>query len=62
MLACRVMHLTPVEWRALPDTDKDDIFRYLAERDQQLTALRETLISRKAASAEALTLILLEGL
>jgi len=54
--------MTPPEWRALPDEDKDTIFQYLAERDKQLTALREALINRKAASAEALTLILLEGL
>ena len=62
MLACRLFGMTPPEWRTLPDEDKDTIFQYLAERDKQLTALREALINRKAASAEELTLILLEGL
>lgn len=62
MQACRMLAITPSVWRAMPDGDKDDVFSYLAWRDEQIAALRDRLIEKKAADPSALTMLYLAGL
>lgn len=62
MLACRVFGYTPAQWRAMPDSDKDRCFRYLKDRDEQLRAMRERLLEKKAADGAALVGLFVEGL
>jgi hypothetical protein len=60
MRICWRLGITREQWRALPDSEKDEWLAYLDWRERQLERGRKKLVEKKGYTPEVAALLLIE--